>query len=69
MYSNGEGKTTVYTVIILETPCVNSNPCQNGGRCYVSQWADQYYRCGCYGRWYGKNCTKGISATSNLSVH
>ena len=46
--------------MISESPCVNSNPCQNGGKCYVSKWADQYYFCSCEGGWYGKNCTQGI---------
>ena len=50
--------------MISESPCVNSSPCQNGGKCYVSKWADQYYFCSCEGGWYGKNCTQGIYTLS-----
>ena len=37
----------MYTVNILESPCVKGNPCENGGTCFASKLDDQHYRCSC----------------------
>ena len=42
----------------VETPCVKSNPCENGGRCYPSSRQSKY-RCSCARFYYGDNCEKG----------
>ena len=45
-------------VKFVESPCVKSNPCENGGRCYPSSRQSKYM-CSCARFYYGDNCEKG----------